>query len=141
MRHNPISYQLRAAFRSSLITCSLFSTQDEDGQVMGTHSISAGLDYPGVGPEHANLKYTDRAEYYAVDDKEALEGCVLLSRTEGVIPALETSHAVYYAAQVRYTHSDACNTRSMVNLAHTLFTDSFVARQDSSEGSTHCSDH
>ena len=74
--------------------------QDEHGQVMETHSISAGLDYPGVGPEHSHLKETGRAEYVAVGDKEALEGFHLLSRTEGIIPALEPSHAVYHAVEL-----------------------------------------
>ncbi len=74
--------------------------QDEHGQVMETHSISAGLDYPGVGPEHSHLKETGRAEYVAVGDREALEGFHLLSRTEGIIPALEPSHAVYHAVEL-----------------------------------------
>ena len=74
--------------------------QDEHGQVMETHSISAGLDYPGVGPEHSYLKETKRAEYVAVGDKEALEGFHLLSRTEGIIPALEPSHALYHAVEL-----------------------------------------
>ena len=74
--------------------------QDEHGQVLETHSISAGLDYPGVGPEHSYLKETGRAEYLAVGDKEALEGFHLLSRTEGIIPALEPAHAVHYVAQL-----------------------------------------
>jgi tryptophan synthase beta subunit len=74
--------------------------QDEHGQIRGTHSISAGLDYPGVGPEHSFYKETGRAEYVAVTDEQALEGLQLLSRTEGIIPALEPAHAVYYAAQV-----------------------------------------
>ena len=74
--------------------------QDEHGQVMETHSISAGLDYPGVGPEHSYLKETERAEYVAVGDKEALEGFHLLSRTEGIIPALEPSHALYHAVEL-----------------------------------------
>jgi len=72
--------------------------QDADGQILETHSISAGLDYPGVGPEHSFLKDTGRAEYLAVNDTEALEGFQLLCRTEGITPALESSHAVYYAA-------------------------------------------
>ncbi|MDZ4230854.1 MAG: tryptophan synthase subunit beta [Dehalococcoidales bacterium] len=72
--------------------------QDEHGQISLTHSISAGLDYPGVGPEHSYLKDTGRASYVAVTDKEALEGFQLLSRTEGIIPALESAHAVFYAA-------------------------------------------
>jgi tryptophan synthase beta chain len=74
--------------------------QDQDGQVLGTHSISAGLDYPGVGPEHSYLKDAGRARYLAVTDAQALEGFHLLSRTEGIIPALEPSHAIYYASQL-----------------------------------------
>ncbi len=71
--------------------------QDEDGQVLGTHSISAGLDYPGVGPEHAWLKDAGRAEYVAVTDKDALAAFHALCRTEGIIPALESSHALAHA--------------------------------------------
>jgi tryptophan synthase beta subunit len=74
--------------------------QDEHGQVLGTHSISAGLDYPGVGPEHAYFKETGRARYVAVGDAEALEGFRLLAETEGILPALEPAHAIYYAAQL-----------------------------------------
>ena len=74
--------------------------QDGDGQILETHSISAGLDYPGVGPEHSWLKTSERAEYVAVDDKQALEGFKALTRTEGIIPALEPSHAIYHAMQV-----------------------------------------
>jgi tryptophan synthase beta chain len=70
--------------------------QDEDGQVLEAHSISAGLDYPGVGPEHSYLKETGRAEYYSVTDQQALEGLELLSQCEGIIPALETAHAIAY---------------------------------------------
>jgi tryptophan synthase beta chain len=68
--------------------------QDEAGQVAATHSVSAGLDYPGVGPEHAWLRDSGRAEYTCASDAEALEACTLLARTEGIIPALESSHAV-----------------------------------------------
>ena len=68
--------------------------QDEWGQVTEAHSISAGLDYPGVGPEHAWLKLTERAEYRAVTDAEALAAFQSLSRLEGIIPALESSHAI-----------------------------------------------
>ena len=75
--------------------------QDEQGQVHPAHSISAGLDYPGVGPEHSFLKDSGRAEYVAVTDEEALEGFQLLARLEGVIPALETSHAVAWIAKQR----------------------------------------
>ncbi len=70
--------------------------QDEDGQVIEAHSISAGLDYPGVGPEHSYLMETGRAEYYSVTDEQALNALQLLSRLEGIIPALETSHAIAY---------------------------------------------
>ncbi|MFM7425354.1 MAG: tryptophan synthase subunit beta [Elainella sp.] len=70
--------------------------QDEDGQVIEPYSISAGLDYPGVGPEHSYLKDLGRAEYYSVTDQQALEGFQTLSRLEGIIPALETSHAIAY---------------------------------------------
>jgi tryptophan synthase beta chain len=72
--------------------------QDESGQVHPAHSISAGLDYPGVGPEHAHLKATGRATYVAVTDDEALRGFELLSRLEGIVPALETAHAVAWIA-------------------------------------------
>ncbi|KAJ8534462.1 hypothetical protein K7X08_016190 [Anisodus acutangulus] len=70
--------------------------QDEDGQIVEPHSISAGLDYPGVGPEHSFLKDLGRAEYYSITDEEALEAFKRLSRLEGIIPALETSHALAY---------------------------------------------
>jgi tryptophan synthase beta chain len=68
--------------------------QDDDGQISLTHSISAGLDYPSIGPEHAWLKDTGRAEYVSASDAEALSACTLLARTEGIIPALESAHAV-----------------------------------------------
>ena len=68
--------------------------QDEDGQLQEAHSISAGLDYPGIGPEHAHLLTSGRARYLAVDDRQALAGLALLARTEGIIPALETAHAI-----------------------------------------------
>jgi len=74
--------------------------QDEDGQVCETHSISAGLDYPGVGPEHAYLKEKGLAKYTRVSDEEALAAAMLLSRTEGIIPALESAHAVAYALRI-----------------------------------------
>lgn len=77
-----------------------FVLQDEYGQIRTTHSISAGLDYPGVGPEHSYLKETGRAEYVAVSDDEALEGFQLLCKTEGIIPALESAHALAYAAKI-----------------------------------------
>ena len=68
--------------------------QDGHGQIAATHSISAGLDYPSIGPEHAALADSGRAEYLAASDQEALDACVLLSRTEGIIPALESAHAI-----------------------------------------------
>lgn len=77
--------------------------QDENGQIMETHSISAGLDYPGVGPEHAYLKDTGRAEYVGITDDEALKAFHYLCRTEGIIPALESSHAVAYAMKLAPT--------------------------------------
>ncbi len=77
--------------------------QDKYGQIMSTHSISAGLDYPGVGPEHSYLKDTGRAEYVSATDEEALEGFKLLCATEGIIPALEPSHAIAYAARLAKT--------------------------------------
>ncbi|MDH4151738.1 MAG: tryptophan synthase subunit beta, partial [Betaproteobacteria bacterium] len=73
---------------------------NEDGQIIETHSISAGLDYPGVGPEHAWLKDSGRAEYVAVTDEEALQAFHKLCRLEGIIPALESSHALAYAAKI-----------------------------------------
>ncbi len=74
--------------------------QDEHGQVREAHSISAGLDYPGVGPEHSYLKDAGRAQYLSVTDSQALEGFHLLCRTEGIIPALEPAHAIYHASQL-----------------------------------------
>ena len=80
-----------------MFTCLL---QDESGQVLQTHSISAGLDYPGVGPEHAMLKELKRVRYAASTDHEAIQGFLALSRLEGIIPALEPSHAVSYAMKL-----------------------------------------
>ena len=77
-----------------------FLLQDEAGQIRPTHSISAGLDYPGVGPEHSYLKSSGRAQYTVVEDRDALEAFLLLSKTEGIIPALESAHAVAYALKL-----------------------------------------
>jgi tryptophan synthase beta chain len=77
--------------------------QDADGQIIDTHSISAGLDYPGVGPEHAWLKDCGRAEYVSVTDDEALKAFHDLCRLEGIIAALESSHALAYAAKLAPT--------------------------------------
>ena len=79
--------------------------EDTNGQIIETHSISAGLDYPGVGPEHAWLKDTGRAEYVAVTDSEALDAFHRLTRTEGIIPALETSHAIAQVIKMAPTMS------------------------------------
>jgi tryptophan synthase beta chain len=77
--------------------------QDAGGQIIETHSISAGLDYPGVGPEHSFYKASGRAEYLGVTDAEALDGFRLLSETEGIIPALEPAHAIAYVAKLAPT--------------------------------------
>lgn len=74
--------------------------QDREGQILPAHSISAGLDYPGVGPEHAYLKESGRAQYVSVTDKEALEAVRLLTQSEGILPALESAHAVAYAMKI-----------------------------------------
>jgi tryptophan synthase beta chain len=79
--------------------------QDDDGQVIETHSVSAGLDYPGVGPEHSYLKDSGRATYVSVSDAEAMEGFQLLCRTEGIIPALEPAHAIYHVSRLAPTLS------------------------------------
>jgi tryptophan synthase beta chain len=74
--------------------------QTEEGQVRDTHSISAGLDYPGVGPEHAFLKDSGRASYVPCDDHDALEAYHTMAQREGIVPALETAHAIAYARQL-----------------------------------------
>jgi len=74
--------------------------EDKDGQIIETHSVSAGLDYPGVGPEHAWLKDTGRASYVSITDEEALDAFHVLTRTEGIMPALESSHAIAYATRL-----------------------------------------
>jgi tryptophan synthase beta subunit len=73
--------------------------QDGDGQIDIAHSVSAGLDYPGVGPEHSYYKQSKRAEYVGVDDKGALEGYKAMADTEGIIPALEPAHAIYHVTK------------------------------------------
>ena len=77
--------------------------QDEEGQITPVYSISAGLDYPGIGPEHAWLHDTGRAEYVSATDGEAIEAFAFLSRTEGIIPAVESAHAVAYAMKLAPT--------------------------------------
>lgn len=77
--------------------------QSEAGQIIETHSVSAGLDYPGVGPEHAWLKDTGRAEYVVATDEEALRGFRMLTQLEGIIPALESSHAIWEGVRLAAT--------------------------------------
>ena len=89
--------------------------QDNDGQIMSTYSIAPGLDYPGVGPEHSYYKDTGRATYVAVTDSQAMEGFKLLCETEGIIPALESSHAVSYATEVATRMSP--DTLVVINLS------------------------
>jgi len=89
--------------------------QDDNGQIIETHSVSAGLDYPGVGPEHAWLKDTGRAEYVGITDREALDAFHYLCRTEGIIPALESSHAIAYAMKLARTMKP--NQSILVNLS------------------------
>jgi tryptophan synthase beta subunit len=105
--------------------------QDEDGQVIETHSISAGLDYPGVGPEHSYLRATGRATYVAVTDADALEAFQLLCRDEGIIPALEPSHAVAHVVamgeqgklqpeQILIVNLSGRGDKDMTTVAHAL---------------------
>ena len=89
--------------------------EDPNGQIIEGHSISAGLDYPGVGPEHAYLKDTGRAEYVSITDKEALEAFHLLTRVEGILPALESAHAVAYAVKLAQEWSSDKNI--VINLS------------------------
>jgi tryptophan synthase beta chain len=74
--------------------------EDDAGQIIGTHSVSAGLDYPGVGPEHSYLKDIGRAEYVAATDEEAMDGFRKLTQIEGIMPALESAHAVAHAMKM-----------------------------------------
>ena len=92
--------------------------QSGDGQIVEPHSVSAGLDYPGVGPEHSYLKEIGRAEYFAVTDKQALAAFERISRLEGIIPALETSHAFAQLPEIcRSVDPDAGTTRIVLNLS------------------------
>jgi tryptophan synthase beta chain len=89
--------------------------QDDDGQILEAHSVAAGLDYPGVGPEHAHLRETKRAEYVSVTDREALDAFKEVSQNEGIIPALESAHALAYAKQLCLKLSP--KTRVLINLS------------------------
>lgn len=94
--------------------CYTYILQDKNGQILPTHSISAGLDYPAIGPEHANLFEKGRAEYYHVSDKEAIKAVGVLCKTEGILPALESAHAV---AWVIKNSSHLKNLRIIINLS------------------------
>jgi tryptophan synthase beta chain len=86
--------------------CKTLLMQDEDGQIVEPYSISAGLDYPGIGPIHANLAETSRATVFAVNDDEALQAAYDLTRNEGIIPALESAHALAVLDKVEFKESD-----------------------------------
>lgn len=106
-----------------------FVLQNYDGQISEAHSVSAGLDYPGVGPEHAYLKVTGRADYVAITNEEALNGFELLSKCEGIIPALESSHAVAYA--VKYANMPENKGKTIVvNLSGRGDKDMFLAARE-----------
>ena len=114
---------LTMAGRAGVLHGSLSAVlQDEMGQILEAHSISAGLDYPGVGPEHAHLRDTGRARYLAVSDAEALETFRRVTRLEGIIPALETAHALHYALQPADSELDVvcCSGRGDKDLAEVL---------------------
>jgi tryptophan synthase beta chain len=89
--------------------------QDEDGQTVESHSISAGLDYPGVGPEHAWLKDISRAEYFGITDDQAMQALMALSQTEGIIPAIETAHAL--AGVIEHGHKLPSGSSILINLS------------------------
>jgi tryptophan synthase beta chain len=100
--------------------------QDNDGQIAEAHSVSAGLDYPGVGPEHSHLKTTGRAKYETITDSEALRGFNLLSRYEGIMPALESSHAVAFAEKYSNVSENKGKT-IIINLSGRGDKDMFLA--------------
>ena len=90
--------------------------QDDEGQILEPHSVSAGLDYPGVGPEHAHLQEIGRARYVAATDEEALAAFEVLSATEGIVPAFEPSHALAYVLRARQSGEIADGSRVLLNL-------------------------
>jgi tryptophan synthase beta subunit len=103
--------------------------QSAEGQITETHSISAGLDYPGVGPEHAWLKDSGRAEYVVATDEEALRGFRMLTQKEGIIPALESSHAIWEAVRVAKTlpkDADIVVVRSCGDISSVPYSHSFL---------------
>ena len=109
-----------------------FVLQNKYGQINEAHSISAGLDYPGVGPEHAHLKVTGRAKYVAINDKEALHGFKLLSKYEGIIPALESAHAIAYLEKYAQLRENKGKT-IVVNLSGRGDKDMFLVAEEMGE--------
>jgi len=100
LKSNKHSATLSAGSKGVIHGMMTYLLQDKEGQVTETHSISAGLDYPGVGPEHSFYKDTKRVKYHSATDKEVIDAFLLLTRTEGIIPALESSHAIAEAVKV-----------------------------------------
>jgi len=94
LKTNKHSATLSAGSKGVLHGMLTYLLQDKEGQISETHSISAGLDYPGVGPEHSYLKDSGRVKYHSATDKEVIDAFLLLTRTEGIIPALESAHAI-----------------------------------------------
>ena len=94
------SAPLSAGTKGVLHGMMTYLMQDKQGQIQETHSISAGLDYPGVGPEHSYLKDEKRVKYKAITDDEVIDAFLLLTRVEGIIPALESAHAIAYAVKI-----------------------------------------
>src|SRR5690606_36902716 len=92
-----------AAETGVLHGCYTYVLQDQDGQILPTHSISAGLDYPAIGPQHAALFSAKRAQYTAINNQEAVDALKLLAKTEGILCALESAHAVGYVAKTAHT--------------------------------------
>jgi tryptophan synthase beta chain len=106
---------LQAGSPAILHGATTFALQDGDGQIQESHSVSAGLDYPGVGPEHAHLQATGRATYVGVDDAQALDAFGLLARAEGIVPALESAHALHHAVEMAKAATE--ETVIVVNLS------------------------
>jgi tryptophan synthase beta chain len=111
--------------------------QDEDGQILEAHSISAGLDYPGSGPEHAWLRDQGRATYLAITDQQALDAFARVARLEGIIPALESAHALAWTLANRDSELDlvCLSGRGDKDLAEALGKLNFVSEHGASEGS------
>jgi tryptophan synthase beta subunit len=89
--------------------------QDENGQIADAYSVASGLDYPGIGPKHAHLNEIGRAQYVTIDDKDAVNAFFELSKTEGIIPALESSHAIAYG--IKLAQNSNPDTKILINLS------------------------